>query len=445
MRNTLTRFTAAVAVAGCLATAACGDDDDASGATNAESASTELAGSATTTADNSATTSAAGDTATTSSAAGGRTGTVKIGLINTEGGALSIPDYRIGAEVAFDKVNATGGINGAQIETVVCLTDATPEGSINCANKMVEEKVAVVYVALDVATDAMFPVLADAKIPHVSQVSWGDKVKTDPNTHVIGTGNGAYILAGFKTGADRGAKRAALFVEDTPAGRAAIDDWAEDAKTFGIESTKTIVDAANADWLSAVSSGVASDTDMVFASLSEGGCVAMMTALRQIDFDGTVVVAGSCTSPSSTAADVTIGMFTEADEWVPEAREFAPAHVQAQIDEFVSDMEAAGQAELVDGYASLSYAAVRNLATILATIPASSPLDPTTITAALNDAKVSPAFMTGDLDCTKDVWKTEPVACRSEVMVYEVVAGPDGAPIRKPISDTMIDASTLQR
>ena len=70
---------------------------------------------------------------------------MKIGLINTEGGVFSIPDYRIGAEVAFDKINANGGINGAKIETVVCLSDASPEGSINCANKMVEEKVAVYF------------------------------------------------------------------------------------------------------------------------------------------------------------------------------------------------------------------------------------------------------------------------------------------------------------
>ena len=378
-------------------------------------------------------------------AGGSRTGTVKIGLINTEGGVFSIPDYRIGAEVAFDKVNATGGINGAKIETVLCLTDASPEGSINCANKMVEEKVAVVYVALDVATDAMFPVLADAKIPHVSQVSWGDKVKMDPNTHTIGTANDAYILAGFKTGADKGAKHAALFVEDSPAGRAAIDLWAVVAQKFGIDSSKTIIDPANADWLSAVSSGVRSDTDMVFASLSEGGCVSMMKSLRQIEFKGTIVVAGSCTAADAADGKDTIGMFTEADEWVPEARDFAPANVQEQIDEFVSDMKAANQEQLVNGYASLSYAAVRNLASILDTVPASSPLDPTSITEALNNAKVSPAFMTGDLDCTKRVWKSEPVACRSVIMVYETVAGPDGAPVRKPVSDEMIDAAALQR
>ena len=124
--------------------------------------------------------------------------------------------------------------------------------------------------ALDVATDAMFPILADAKIPHVSQVSWGDKVKTDPNTHVIGTGNDAYIFAGFKTGADKGAKQAALFVEDSPAGRAAIDLWELDAQKFGIESTKTIIDPANADWLSAVSSGVRSETDMVSCVAERG-------------------------------------------------------------------------------------------------------------------------------------------------------------------------------
>ena len=143
-------------------------------------------------------------------------------------------------------------------------------------------------------------------------------------------------------------------------------------------------------------------------------------------------------------------MFTEADEWVPEAkitrrRMCKGRQGQKQIDEFVSDMTAADHAQLIDGYASLSYAAVRNLASILETVPASSPLDPTSITEALNNAKVSPGFMTGDLDCTKQLWKSEPVACRGSIMVYETVVGPDGAAVRKPVSDTMIDAAALQR
>lgn len=41
-----------------------------------------------------------------------RTGeTIRIGAINDEGGALSIPEVRIGLEVAVDYINEHGGVN----------------------------------------------------------------------------------------------------------------------------------------------------------------------------------------------------------------------------------------------------------------------------------------------------------------------------------------------
>ena len=48
------------------------------------------------------------------------------------------------------------------------------------------------------------------------------------------------------------------------------------------------------------------------------------------------------------------------------------------------------------------------------------------------------------MDCTAKAWKSEPVACRGTMMIYEVTAGPDGAPLRKPLLADMLDASTLQ-
>ena len=61
---------------------------------------------------------------------GDRTGEViKIGYVNNEGvGAFAprVPDRR--GEVAIEAINAAGGINGAQIEVVTCLSDASPEG-----------------------------------------------------------------------------------------------------------------------------------------------------------------------------------------------------------------------------------------------------------------------------------------------------------------------------
>ena len=81
--------------------------------------------------------SGSSDTTAAGTDGGDRTGqTIKVGYVNNEGGVFSLPEFRIGGEVAINAINAAGGVNGAQIEVVSCLADASPEGSINCANKL---------------------------------------------------------------------------------------------------------------------------------------------------------------------------------------------------------------------------------------------------------------------------------------------------------------------
>ena len=180
-----------------LVAAACGGDNSggssaattaAPAATTASAAVTTAAGAATTTA-----TTAAGGAATTAGAKVDRTGeTITIGYINNEGGAFSLPEFRVGGEVAVDAINKAGGVGGAEIKLDMCLSDATPEGSINCANKFVDEKVNLVYAGIDVASDAFLPIISQAGIPYVSSNSWGPAQKNDPNSHLLHAAAGAF-------------------------------------------------------------------------------------------------------------------------------------------------------------------------------------------------------------------------------------------------------------
>ena len=67
--------------------------------------------------------------------------TITIGYVNNEERRFSLPEFRIGGEVAVDAINKAGGVNGATIKLVECNADGTPEGSVNCANKFVDAKV----------------------------------------------------------------------------------------------------------------------------------------------------------------------------------------------------------------------------------------------------------------------------------------------------------------
>ena len=45
--------------------------------------------------------------------------TIKIGYINNEGPAFSLPEFRVGGEVAIDYINKHGGVKGAKIQEVL--------------------------------------------------------------------------------------------------------------------------------------------------------------------------------------------------------------------------------------------------------------------------------------------------------------------------------------
>src|SRR5918995_3732178 len=77
---------------------------------------------------------------TTSTSAAEPTGEpITIGFVNSEGGAFSVPELRVGNEVAAEYVNShLGGVAGRPLEVVRCATDGSPESSIDCANQLVE-------------------------------------------------------------------------------------------------------------------------------------------------------------------------------------------------------------------------------------------------------------------------------------------------------------------
>ena len=75
-----------------------------------------------------------------------------------------------GAELAVQKANATGGINGKQIELVVYDDEGKPENAIPLANKLIgQDKVAVVVSGgYSGPTRAAAPVFQRAGVPYIS-------------------------------------------------------------------------------------------------------------------------------------------------------------------------------------------------------------------------------------------------------------------------------------
>jgi branched-chain amino acid transport system substrate-binding protein len=444
MEQGMRRVRTVACVAGALVlVAACGGDNKSSSSGTAAAATTAAA----TTAAATATTGGAatsGAATTTGAAKVDRKGeTITIGYINNEGGAFSLPEFRVGGEVAIDAINKAGGVNGAQIKVSMCLSDASPEGSINCANKFVDEKVSLVYVGIDVASDAILPVLKQANIPFVTSNSWGTAQRSDPNSHILHTAASAFTVAPLKTLKDLGAKNVAVVVENTPAGQ----DFLKNVVTpigeqkLGLKVQPILVDPTNADYASAVQTAQSAGADGIWGQLTENGCISFATATNQLGFKGPVVV-GSCTAYIQALGDKAVGTYTQGDVFIPEIAKYAPPEIQARLKTYTDNMTAAGQQKYLNGFAVAPYSAMYELKSILETIPAG-PIDSAAITKAFADAKTSPGYLGPDLHCGQPPWPTEPSHCRADILVYKVIKDDSGNVVRQPVYPTFQDFSSL--
>ena len=106
---------------------------------------------------------------------------VTFGFHNLEGGAISLPEIRLGFEEGIRYVNEElGGINGHPIEIESCNLEPTPESSVNCANQFVEAGVDVAVQGVDVAADAALPVLKQADIAEIALAAFTTRGQQQP-------------------------------------------------------------------------------------------------------------------------------------------------------------------------------------------------------------------------------------------------------------------------
>jgi branched-chain amino acid transport system substrate-binding protein len=422
-----------------LVAAACGS--------SGKSATTTVGAAATTTTAAPATTAGAATTegaATTAAPTGvDRTGeTIKVGYVNNEGGAFSLPEFRIGGEVAIDYINKNGGVNGAKIEIVNCNADASPEGSINCANQLIDAKVSIAYTGIDVASDAALPLYSKAGIPFVTSNSWGTAQRNDPDSFVLHSASSAYVLAPLQTFKDLGLKKIAVMLEDTPAGQDFMKNVVKPVGEgkLGLSITPVFVDAANPDWTRSVTIAQASDPEAIWGQLTEPGCIGLVTATSTVGFAGPVF-AGSCSVYIGVLGDKAVGTYTQGDSYIPEVKKFAPPDIQKNLDLYEQAMKAAGQDKYLNGFAVAPFGAWMELKLILQTIP-KGPITPDTVKAAFAAAKDIPGFFGTALHCGNPPFAIEKSHCRDDLLVFKVVKS-DAGVVREPFSKGFVDFTGL--
>ena len=356
-----------------------------------------------------------------------------MGLVNMDAGPFAFPEFRIGAEVAIDQINATGGINGTTIEVVSCSTDLTPEASVDCANQLVEADVAVAFTAIDLASDAALPVYQEAGIPYVTTNSWGSVQSNADGSHILHLPGQGYAVGAIALAQQLGLTKIAQPYEVSPSAEdLALVQVPPIAEQMGVEIQPIAVDGAAPDWAAALATAQSSGAEMVWAQLSEPGCTAMVAAARAANFDGPVV-AGECSAFIAELGPDAVGVYTLQNTLQPTTRASAPPEIAQRLDEYAQLMDDAGQSKYTEGYATWPYGGLMELREILESIDGQ--VNAGSVEAALDEDVDVPGWFGESINCGAPRWPESSANCSAALSVYQVAEGDDGALVRNMVID----------
>ena len=377
---------------------------------------------------------------TSAPASAASTAGITVGFANNEGAAISIPDYRYGAEAAVKYINANGGINGVKINLDECTDDGSPAGSVNCANKFVDAHAVVYDTGIDIGADAAIPVLSTAGIPYVTEFPWGTVQRSSPDSFALGGGDTAFYAAPLQALKDVHATTVGDFYYDgLPTTQGLLQFSTAIAKKLGIKLVPIPITATNADWTSAVATAMADHVNSMWGILQENDCIGMVSAARTAGFSDPISV-GSCTAYIAALgqeAGNTLGLWPY---YFPQLASSAPPAVQAQIETYTAAMDSDGRGANLNGFATASFATMMELAEIMKTIHG--PVTASSLKAALGQADV-PGFLGPPVNCAKRPFGAlEPAACNADMLMFKVGVGTNG-PVRTLVGKGWLNTAGL--
>lgn len=406
-----------------LVLAACGDDDSTDNSAAAPS-------SAPTT---------AGESPSPGEPVSATAEPIKIGFRNIDS---AVPDVSTGFLAGIDYVNEVlGGVNGRPLEVVTCTVDGTPEGSIDCANQLVEAGVVLSVQGADPAADGAIPVLIEAGIAETGITALGPVQQADVgHSFMFATPGDVAGIASVVAMEDAGAENIRFFLGDSPRARDFEARVAEAAEDIGVTAEVIFHAVGAADWPSLVASALSQDADAIGVPIaSEADCTAMVSAAVQAGFDGPIL-AGNCREfVEAVGAEQTTNVYTYGNLIPADLVESAPEDDADEIRIFIERMEAAGEGDKISGFAVPAFGMAVTLVDVLTQIEESQgDLTAESILAGFPDVS-GEKFMGGPYKCDGTAWRGTS-NCEAAVVVMKQNA--DGT--RAIAGDGFIDLSPFQ-
>jgi branched-chain amino acid transport system substrate-binding protein len=371
---------------------------------------------------------ACGSDDSTASTTGGLTGApVLIGVQAPDNGPAAYPQSGYGAQAAEKYINEKlGGINGRPVKLQICSGDGSPETAINCANEFVSSNVTMVFDAYDTGVGSQVPILTAAKIPIVGEL--GGQGVAD----ALPAGQAFYLSGPLETSAlgsmtvlnTLGKKNAALAVSDAPASHGYVDKLIQPiAGKLGLTVAPLYAPTSNLNYSVMAATELSSTPDVAgIIALPEDGCTGLFKALRQQGYTGTIF-AGSCSQFIAAMGKDAAGAIVQPRLWVPASKQYAPADVQKELQDFADAMTAIDRGDQQSARSEYSFGGMVDTAKILSGIKGD--ITPDSVTTAFKNVKDFQSFAGPKITCDGTQWVGRPSSCSHSGIFFEVQ--PDGS------------------
>jgi branched-chain amino acid transport system substrate-binding protein len=344
---------------------------------------------------------------------------VKIGLINPEGGATTdLPDLREAAEAALKYANEQlGGIGGHQIEYVICKSKEDPASSRDCANQMVEAKVAAVLTTATGMGDAIVPVVTGAGIPYVAAQGNSGTEFASPHAYMWTGGFPGTMLSIAKFSKGLGYQKVNALALNAPAVIGGISQLATPMFTaMGMKITITPLPLGAADVTPQVTTAEKGKPDAELIAGDAPICIAVLKALQTTGTKTQVLAGQPCSDAKVTEA---VGSALDG------AKIFSPYDtssddIEAQLYRYVMSRYAPSANST--GLAGIAY---EGALTLFRAVKDVTDVTPAGIDAALKAAKGVPIAAGHGMTATCDgkQFPTLSALCSSGAMVSTVESG----------------------
>jgi branched-chain amino acid transport system substrate-binding protein len=337
---------------------------------------------------------------------------LKIFFFNDEGAssAAPSPEGTQAAKAAVQYINKNlGGINGRPVSIEVCASLGTQPSVINCANKAVDAKPAVVIKGVDSAGPAAVPIVTSAGIPYLTNNA-SDAEIVNPMSFVPAPGYAGQYSTLAEYAKSKGMKAVSVIYSNV----SALSNAAEGPlkKAFGregIDYSTEPVDITTADLTPAYSAALSRHPDAIITLASVPHCASVVKARQALSDKTPLALSYDCNTDSVLKAvsadsiDGTLIAFADTSALTSDP----------DTQTYLQVMKTYAPSASTGGFAPTAFESVMDFYRAMLPVSDPSTLDAKTTAKALAQSTDVPLFM-GDgktFSCGKDLFKTAPSVC----------------------------------